>query len=52
MTERLAYWAVGQTIKIRDVATGKEIHSLPGPAGNGLEPGLEPRWQAPGVWRG
>jgi WD40 repeat protein/serine/threonine protein kinase len=39
---RLAYRAAGQTFKIRDVATGKELHTLPGPVGGGLEPVWSP----------
>ncbi|GAF96452.1 unnamed protein product, partial [marine sediment metagenome] len=36
------YWALGQTIKVRDVATGNQLHTLPGPGGYGLEPVWSP----------
>ena len=39
---RLAYWTLRQTIKVRDLATGNELHALPGPAGYGLYPVWSP----------
>lgn len=36
--QRLAYWALGESINICDVRTGQQLHAFPGPEGIGLVP--------------